>query len=107
MADSKVHPLLPVVPAEHGPLLLHHCFVTSLLQFQADSLRGEGLIGDGLEKFGDLCGVFSLSRVNKATGMANISVREFGWMATMGLRNIRTVLRPDPSNSGGVMASSS
>jgi len=107
VADSKVHPLFPMVPAKHGPLLLHHCFPTSLLQLQADSLSREALIGDVLEQFGDLCGVVSLSRANEATGMVNISVREFGWTATMGVRSIRTMFRPEPSDSGGVMASSS
>jgi len=96
-----------MVPAKHGLLLLHHCFPTSLLQLQADSLSREALIGDVLEQFGDLCEVVSLSRANKATGMANISVREFGWTATMGLRNIRTMFRPEPNDSGGMMASNS
>src|SRR5258706_5676834 len=96
-----------MVPAKHGPLLLHHCFPTSLLQLQADSLSREALIGDVLEQFGDLCGVVSFSRANEVTGMANISVREFGWTATMGLRSIRMMFRPEPSDSGGVVASSS
>ena len=50
--------------------------------------------------------VVSLARVNEALGMANVSPRELGWTPTTGLRDIRTVLRPEPSDSGSPMASS-
>jgi len=55
---------------------------------------------------GDLGRVVSLARVNEALGMMDVSLRKLGWMTTTGLRDIRTVLRPEPSDSRSAMASS-
>ncbi len=48
----------------------------------------------------------SLARVNEALGMMDVSLRKLGWMTTTGLRDIRMVLRPEPSDSRSAMASS-
>ena len=71
-----------------------------LSEIATSCLRGEGLVGDVLKRFGDLDSILNLSRANKMLGIADIRGGKLGRSATSGLGKVREVFRTKFANAG-------
>src|SRR5437016_2156153 len=107
MCQSKVHPCLLVPLGKEGLFLLYHSFRTSCLQAIAQSLGGEGLVGDIPECLGHINSSVSLPRADKALCMANICRGELKETTTKRLGEVRTMFRTKPRDCVNTMASGS
>ncbi len=67
---------------EEWPFLLHHSLDSSPLELSPGGLGGDGLASDGNELLGDIYGSFSFLGGDNATGMVNVGIREFEWVAS-------------------------
>ena len=75
---------------------LDYSFHTSLFQVAVDSSHGEGLIDDVCESFDDLDSIFHPSSGDEMNSMLDIARGKFGWTATSGLLELRTLFGTKP-----------
>ena len=85
---------------EERVFLLDNSLHSSFFQVEANGLKGESLVGDGLKCFGHLNSIVNLARGDKAHCMTDVSISNFGRTASQSLRKVRVILGANVGDSG-------
>ena len=92
---------------EKGAFGLYHSLHMSFFKVKINCARGERLINNVGEGFGNLNSIFCLLTEEEMDGMVNIGGGKLFWTTTSGLLKLRTLFRAKFEDGGGMDTSSS
>ena len=90
-----------------GAFGVYHSLYMSFFKVRTNCARGERLIDNVGEGFGNLNSIFCLLTKEEMDGMVNIGGEKLLWTTTSGLLKLKTLFRVKSGDGGGMDTSSS